>query len=68
MTKHRWIECVRVNGRTERIATDAIEHISLLSDGRGVIYTNAGEVIVVRDGAKVMDEWQHPRPAAGGDA
>ena len=55
---HDWIEYVRTDGRTERIAVNTIERISTLSDGRGVIYIRTGKVIVVPNSAGVLRQWR----------
>lgn len=53
-----------LDGRKGQVPVETIDHVSLLSDGRGVMYTKAGRVIVVRDGLKVLEQWRRLRVEA----
>ena len=51
-----WVEYWLAGGGKGRVAAEAIHHVSLLSDGRGVIYIKAGGVVVVTDGLLVLEQ------------
>jgi len=51
------IEYRLTSGERGRIGVKAVSHVSVLSDGRGVIYLVAGEFLVVLDGENVRQEW-----------
>ncbi len=56
------VEYTLANGRRGRVSVETIAHISVLSDGRGVIYTKTDRVLLVRDGLKVLEDWRQARP------
>ncbi len=58
-----WVEYTLVNGRRGQVSVETIAHISVLSDGRGVLYTKTGRVLLVRDGLKVLEHWRQAGPA-----
>lgn len=51
------IEYRLTSGERGRIDVKALSHVSVLSDGRGVIYQVAGEPLVVVDGENVYRQW-----------
>jgi hypothetical protein len=53
-----WVEYTLAGGCKSRVAVETIHHVSLLSDGRGVIYIKAGGIVVVTDGLLVLEQWQ----------
>lgn len=52
----RDIEYRRPDGRTGKLSPEDVEHISELSDGRGVIYTKRGEVVTIVRVAEFLRE------------
>jgi hypothetical protein len=51
------IEYRLASGERGRIDVKAVSSVSVLSDGRGVIYLVAGELLVVLDGKNVCRQW-----------
>ncbi len=55
------VEYVLMGGRRGSISVAFIRHVTVLSDGRGVIYTSSGNIIVVVDGLNIHDRWLRER-------
>jgi hypothetical protein len=56
------IEYRLTSGEPGRIDVEAVSHVSVLSDARGVIYLASGEILVVLDGEDVFRQWSARGP------
>ena len=56
-----WVDYTLLDGRADRLPIEAVEHVSVLGDGRGVMYVTSGRVIITRDGGAVLEQWRRAR-------
>jgi hypothetical protein len=52
------IEYRLTTGEPGRVALRSVSYVSVLSDARGVIYTEGGGILVVLDGEHVFQQWR----------
>ncbi len=50
------IEYVDLQGQTMRVPRSAVHRLSVLTDGRGVLYMKDGTVVTVSTGARVREQ------------
>jgi hypothetical protein len=55
------IEYRLTSGEHGRVEIEAVSHVSVLSDGRGVIYLAEGDILVVVDGKDFFRHWSTRR-------